>query len=116
MLKRIKEFWALAVAAMLLSGCASMGVEAPKEFNDRVAVGVMSATTSLQTITVLVNAEKLTPDEGIQMVEGVHQAKVALQGLRAVWKTDPLDAENKLGALLAVLQQVDFFLKKRGQS
>lgn len=95
-----------AVAALylvFLLGCASLGVPAADTFNKKVAAATVSINTGSQTDLTLLQQHKITPDESDRYTARLAELQTAINATRAVYKTNPGDAENRLAAAITAL-------------
>lgn len=113
-LRWLRSGYFLYVAFLLtFYGCAQIGIQ-PQTFNEKLAVAVTSVTAIRASATALVQAKKITADDG-QNVQ--NQADTARQGLdlaRTINATNPQGAADKLGAASAVLTALQGYLASKG--
>jgi hypothetical protein len=124
----IRKMWsilgALCFAVVLggaipqFGGCASgtnpLGsVLLPQTFNERIATGYVLVTTVRATATTLLNAGKLTADDGANVLQVTDVARDGLNVARALSATDLTSAEAKLAATNTALVALQQYLATR---
>jgi hypothetical protein len=102
----------------VLPGCASgtnpLGsVLLPQTFNERVAAGYVLVSTLRTTATTLLNAGKLTADDGMNVLQITDVARDGLNVARTLAATDLTSAEAKLAATNAALVALQQYLATR---
>jgi hypothetical protein len=102
----------------VLPGCAQgtngMGsVLLPQTFNERIAAGYVLVTTARATATTLLNAGKLTADDGANVLQVTDVARDGLNVARALSATDLTSAEAKLAATNTALVALQQYLATR---
>ena len=97
----------LAIIALAVVGCASLGVPTPKTFNERLAAGYSSVTSVRTSATVLLNGRVISSADAENVQE---QADVARDGLDVARGLTGINAEDKLTSALAVLQAARAYL------
>jgi hypothetical protein len=109
---------ALAVAVPQFGGCAAgtnpLGsVLLPQTFNERIAAGYVLVTTARATATTLLNAGKLTADDGTNVLQVTDVARDGLNVARTLAATDLTSAEAKLAATNTALVALQQYLATR---
>lgn len=90
-----------------LQGCASLGIPAPKTFNERLAAGYVSATSVRTSARTLLNGAVITSSDAENLQK---QADVAREGLDVARTLPSLQAEDKLQTTLLILQAAQSYL------
>lgn len=99
----------------LVSACASIGLSTTPSFNEGMAIGLTTVTTVRTTATTLLNAKKLSADDGDNVLKTTDAARTGLDVARRLSATDLKSAQGKLDAVRAVLtaQQAYLALKEK---
>ena len=116
MMKNLQVSLMLMFALTLgaIGGCASVGLPTADSFNERLAVGYSTVTTIRQSATTLLQAKKITADDGQNVLEQTNSARAGLDIARTLSKVDVKAAEGKLTAARAVLSALQSYLAARG--
>ena len=104
--------WLLTISVML-SSCAALGVPTATTFNERLAVGYGTVTQVRQSATTLLNAKKLTAEDGTNVLSATDSARAGLDVARTLSKTDMGAADSKLTAVRTVLTALQAYLVSR---
>jgi predicted membrane metal-binding protein len=125
----VRQMWsilaAVCVAATLtvgipqFAGCAArtsgMGsVLLPQTFNERIAAGYVLVSTVRETATTLLNAGKLSAQDGANVLQVTDVARDGLNVARSLAATDLTSAEAKLAATNTALVALQQYLSTRG--
>lgn len=102
-------------ALILVSGCAQLGVPPAQTFNENLVVGVASVTAVRTTATTLLQAGKISPDDAQNVQDQANNARSGLDLARAIARTNPQGAADKLSAVSAVLQTLQGYLATKGK-
>ena len=105
----------LFIAALLLSACTTLGVPTVTTFNEQLAVGYTTVTTVRQTATTLLQAKKITADDGQNVLNVTDGARTGLDIARSISKTDLQAATNKLDAVRTILVGLQTYLASKGR-
>jgi hypothetical protein len=103
----------LWVAFVLLTGCASLGVPAPQDFQERAAAATVSVNTASQTALTLLQARKITPDESDRYVDRAEELQSAIDLARSIHAANPAEAQDRLSAAIAALTILTAELERR---
>lgn len=101
-MKRILAIHYLLFA--LIAGCAT------QNFNDGLAAGYSTATGAIKTTRTLLDAKKITSDDGQNVLDQTAVAERGLTLAREMNKTDSKAAGTKLAATRAILDQLKNYL------
>lgn len=99
---------------LMLAGCASIGLEAPQSFGDRLAyaeglnIGLRDASTDA------LNNREITSGDMEHVMAVNAQAKELLASARLLMGTDLTSAEGKLLAATRLLTELQTYLRARG--
>lgn len=104
------EMFLLAIAIMLLSACAQLGIPKPETFNERLAVGYSTVTAVRQTATTLLQAKKISADDAQNVQNQADNARAGLDIARTISKTDLKAADAKLNAVHTALTALQSYL------
>lgn len=100
----------LSLLTLTLASCAQLGISSPTSFNENLAIGYTSVTTIRQTATSLLNAKKLTAEDGQNVLQQTDNARTGLDIARKLSGTDLSSATNKLTAIRSVLSSLSAYL------
>lgn len=107
--------WLFAVAAMLLAGCAQLGVPTPQTTAERIAVTLTAITAVRDSATTLLQAKKITPDDAQNIQAQADNVRAAAVIARSLLTTDPAAADVKLQQTRAVLLALQQYLLAKGK-
>jgi hypothetical protein len=99
--------------ALLLIGCASLGVPTPKTFNQRAAAATASVNAASQTVLTLLQARKITPAESDRYIDRTEDAQRGIDLARSIYPTSPADAQDRLTLVLDVITALTAELERR---
>jgi outer membrane lipoprotein SlyB len=88
-MKRMYSLFAIAVMAMVLNGCAALGIAAPETFNQQLAVGYGTVTQLRESATMLVQTKKLSPADAMNVQMTADSARIGLDTARTIHAADP---------------------------
>lgn len=112
-MKHLKVISSSLLLAILV-GCAALGLPNADTFNQKLAVSYGVVTTIRTTATTLLNASKLSADDGQNVLTSTDAAKAGLDTARAIAKTDQAAADYKLAAVRTVLTALSSYLATKG--
>ena len=101
------------VCGLLLTSCAQLGIPTADTFATRLAVGYSTVTQVRQSATVLLNAQKLTPADGDNVLKSTDAARAGLDVARTISAVDLSAANSKLTAVHTVLTALQAYLASR---
>lgn len=93
----------VAYLCFILAACGALGVAAPQTFNEKAAAATISVNSASQTVLTLLQARKISPDESDKYIAALEDAQKAIDATRVIYKTDPLDAQNRLASAITAL-------------
>lgn len=102
-------FYALVFA--MLTACATLGVEAPKTFNERVAAAYTTVTAARDTTATLLTAGKLSAVEAQDVQRQLDTARTGLDLARQVHAANPAQADQRLDGIVAGLAALQAYLQ-----
>jgi hypothetical protein len=101
----------LLVAFFAMSaGCAQLGLPTATTFQERLTVGYALNAEVRNTATTLLNAKKLTADDGQNILDQTNTARAGLDVARTIGKSDPKAGDAKLTAVRTVLLALQAYL------
>lgn len=105
-------FYALVFA--MLTACATLGVEAPKTFNERLAAAYTMVTAARDTTATLLTSGKVSAAEAQNIQQQLDNARTGLDLARQVHGTSPPAGDAKLDAIVTGLTALQAYLSTRG--
>lgn len=109
----MKQMLLSLVLVSFLSGCAALGLPTADSFNERLAVGYMTVTTVRATTATLLNAKKLTAEDGDNVLKSTDAARAGLDVARTLSKVDMKAADSKLTMIRTTLTALQAYLTSR---
>lgn len=109
-------FLIILAIAMILSGCESLGLLAPKSFKERLAATVIVVDQVQLTAKELYTLNRISKADAENVASQASSALEALQVARTIFATDPAGAEAKLGATITVLSALQAYLRAKEAS
>lgn len=103
----------LALALVALSACSVFGVPTPQSFNERLAVGYATVTTTRDTAAALVSSGSISADDGQNVLEQTDNARAGLDIARSISVVDPDGANARLTSILVGLEALQTYLRSR---
>jgi len=108
-LKRFSSFL-LLTASLVLVACNTLGIPSADSFKERLAVGYATVTTVRQTTTTLLQAKKISAEDGQNILEQTNTARAGLDIARKLSLVDFTAANGKLTAISTVLTGLQTYL------
>lgn len=105
----------LIVAAMLLSGCAALGLPTAKTFNEKWLAAQTADTAVLQTDLVLLNSGKISKADAANIEAQADNVKDGLDIARTLYATDQTAGSTKLDSVVLVLQALQTYVSAKGK-
>lgn len=100
---------------LVLCGCATLGTESPKSFDERAAYAVGIYTAVENTVTVSTDNGSMSSVEGSVILKQAETGKVLLDAARAAFNAgDTAGADSKLLTALTVLNALQTYLNAQG--
>jgi hypothetical protein len=100
---------------VLLTACATIGVEAPKTFNEKLGAGYATVTAVRDTTGTLLTANKLSADDAQNVQAQADNARTGLDLARQIHATNPSGGDAKLDAVVTGLTALQAYLNSRGK-
>ncbi|HEY4354886.1 MAG TPA: hypothetical protein VGN16_03990 [Acidobacteriaceae bacterium] len=109
----IRLKYALPLLLMLAAGCASLGVPVPQDFNEKSSAALTTVTGVRQTNLVLLQAHKITRDDGQNIQDQANNLRSAIDVARSIHSTQPGAADDKLTATITALEALKVYVESR---
>jgi hypothetical protein len=109
-IKHMFKKLSLFLAAILIAGCASLGVPSPETFNQRIAATVVTVTAVREQTLVLGQAGKLSKEDAANIQAQADTVVAGAAVARSLALTDPNAANAKLANTRAVLVALQAYL------
>lgn len=93
----------IAAFAVLVAGCAALGVPKADTFNKQVVVANSIVESVATTAASLHAAGKISDDDRASVYQQGTEARAAIELTRQLHATDPLAAENRLNTIIVAL-------------
>ena len=100
---------------MLLSGCASLGLQEAKTFDQKLAYAYGNNTALREASTAALNAGQITSKDMEHIMAVNAQARSILDAARSMRGLDPQAAEARLVLATNLLVQLQQYLRSRQQ-
>jgi hypothetical protein len=107
---------ALVVVLAFMSGCASLGIEAPKTFNEKLAVGYGITAGARSSVLTLLEAKKITVEDARNIETQINNLRAGLDIAKSTYASDSKAAATKLQSTLTILNALQSYLITRGSS
>jgi len=112
-MNRIRNYAALAALCWLLAACATLGLEQPTEFPDRVAYAYAGADGVVKTATNALNAKAISIDDAKYVREAAVSTRTLLVAAETAFGAgDIATAESRLALAEGVLRQLQTYAAK----
>lgn len=109
----------LALAGLLcwlLAACQSLGLAPAKSLSDRLAYGYGTLSAVEFAAADATNAGELSKADAQTVLKLADQSRTLLDGAKSLLDTDPQAASTKLDLAVAVLTQVQSYLRSHQKS
>lgn len=103
------------VLALTATSCAQLGLPTATTFQERLTAGYALNAEVRKSATTLLNAKKLTADDGQNILDQTNNARQGLDVARAIGKGDPKAGDAKLTAVRTVLLALQSYLASKGK-
>lgn len=104
----------MVTVLVAMTACSTLGVPAPKSFNEKLASGYTTVTTVAQATRSLMIGKILTVEDATNVEKQAETAKEGLDVARTLHGTVPAAADQRLAASLVILQTLQKYLDQRG--
>ena len=112
-MKRINLYLAL-VLAVVLAACASLGVQAPATFNQKVLAAHATVTAIANSAGTLRATGKLSDADRDNVVSTLRSAEAGIDLAVTTYKANPPAGGDKLTATITVLTALQAYLATKG--
>jgi hypothetical protein len=102
--------------AVLLSACSALGLAPAQSFDQRLAYAYGTHTAILEATKSARDAGTLTPADVQHVTTAADQARTLLDGARQIAAADPEGASARVQTALAILTELQTWLRARGAS
>jgi len=100
--------------AMLLVGCASLGLVTPQTLDERLSYAYDQHTAALQTITSTTNLRLINSRDAVSMLALADNARLLLDAARGAQRGGDVEsAEGRLILATNVLRELQTYLRTR---
>lgn len=103
----------LALLALVLAACTTLGTPAPQTISERIAVTVATVTAVRQSATTLLQAKKISVADAENIQQQADNVVAGAQVARSLAPVDPSAADAKLQQTRAVLTALQAYLTTR---
>ena len=104
----------LLVAFAMLTGCAQLGVQAPKTFNEKAYAAALTIDSVQKQTSTLLKANKISPGDAENVLKAADVATEGIKVARTYATTAPTTANSKLDAAVAGLAALTAYLNAQG--
>lgn len=104
----------VGLAVLLVTGCASLGLEQPKTFKDRLAYAYGVNTAVRIAATDALRTQQISAGDALHVKLVNDQVREALDAADILSVTDLGAAEGRLIAAARILTEVQEYLRQRG--
>lgn len=113
-MRAIHRLYVLPLLLMMLTACATLGLEQPKTFNERLAAAYTTVTAARDSAGTLLSSGKITAADAQQVQNQCDNVRSGLDIARDIHAKDPPAGDAKLTAVLAGLTALQAYLQTRG--
>jgi hypothetical protein len=99
---------------LALTSCAQLGLPTATTFQERLTAGYALNAEVRNSAATLLNAKKLTADDGQNILAQTDNARAGLDVARVIAKGDPKAGDAKLTAVRTVLLALQAYLTTKG--
>lgn len=105
--------WIICIS--LLAGCASLGLEPAKDFDDQAAYGYATLASVRQSTANALDSGLIKVEDAKQVQALADQARAGLDAARGAWNVgDTKTALGRLELANSILNQLALYLHQRG--
>lgn len=112
-LRNIPWIGLLAVGIVLTAACATIGVPAPKSFEDHVANAYTALTAARDTSTILARNGKLDKKDFEVFIKQCDSARESIELARELHALDAPAGQERLDSAITILNALNAYLTKR---
>lgn len=121
MLTRLRDHDLIAALAIMvfslmigIAGCAQLGVQAPKTFNEKALAAYGTVEGIAKTALTLRQAGKLSDADRDNVVDTLRSSVQGIDLAKVISQTDPAGGLTKLDTSIAVLTALQAYLATKG--
>jgi hypothetical protein len=114
MKKSLLCFLAAAALALTMAACTSLGAPQPQTFEQRAAATLIAVDGVNKAATTLLKADKISVADAKHVAAQSDTVIVGVGVARTIAATDPVAAQTKLAAGIAVLTVLQGYLASKG--
>lgn len=103
----------LIVAALLISGCTTLGIPSADTFNKKWLAAQQTDTTVLQTDMALLQAGTISKEDAANIEAQADNVKAGLDIARNLYATDQTEGSTKLDSVVLALQALQTYLNAK---
>jgi len=100
---------------LALSACASLGLQSPDTFNQKLAGGYTTVTAARDTAATLLQSGKIKADDAQQVQNQADNLRSGLDVARSIHTSNPTAGDDKLASILTGLNALSAYLAARGK-
>jgi hypothetical protein len=100
---------------LLGAACNQLGLPTAQTFEERLTAGYASVEAINKGAKSLLDAKKISSNDAENILDQTRNARVGLDIVRAMAKTDPSSADAKLNAVRAGLTAAQAYLTAKGK-
>lgn len=104
----------LPASFMIVAGCQTIAT--PATFNQKLAVAYSTVTEIRSAATTLLDSQRITADDGQNILDQTNAARAGLDVSRKLSTTDLKSADGKLNAIRTALDALKEYLDARNRS
>ncbi len=110
---RIRHYASLGLLCALLTACASLGLAPAKSLSERLAYGYSTLSAVQYAAANATTAGEISPSDAEDVLKLADQARVMLDGAKALLATDPEGAATKLNLAVTILKELQGHLRRK---
>lgn len=99
------------ILLVVLTACATLGVSAPKTFNEKLAAAYTTVTAARDTTATLLTSGKLSAADAQNVQQQLDTARTGLDLARQLHATNPPAGDARLDAIVAGLTALQAYLQ-----
>jgi hypothetical protein len=107
----MRKYAATLLLLFIVAACAQLGLETPQTPAQKILAGYATAEAINRSTTALLNAKKISSDDGQHVLDSTRSAR---KGLDIAKTLDPKAADAKIQAQQAVLKALQDYITSKG--
>jgi len=104
------------LAVCMLTACASLGLQSPTTFPEKLAYAYGVHTAVLDTASAEITAQQLTANDGNTILRLADQARTMLDSAKTLSVTDATTAQGKLTLATSILTELQTYLRSKSKT